>query len=81
MSLEFFEPAEAAAVMKCTEAWLQAGAAEGGRFPLEKWGKGKVVFTSEDIEAIARMLAVAPLPPAEQTPRFMGVRARRFRDL
>lgn len=80
MSLEFFEPAEAAAVMKCTEAWLRAGAAEG-RFPHEKWGKGKVVFTSEDIEAIARMLAVAPLPPAEQTPRFIGVRARRLRDL
>lgn len=80
MNLEFFEPAEAAAVMKCTEAWLRAGAADG-RFPHEKWGKGKVVFTSEHIEAIARMLDVQPLPPAEQTPRFIGVRAKRLRGL
>jgi hypothetical protein len=32
MDLEFFEPAEAAALMRCTEAWLREGATSG-KFP------------------------------------------------
>lgn len=40
MDIEFFEPAEAAALMHCTESSLFNGATSG-RFPHACWGKGK----------------------------------------
>ena len=43
--LEFFEPAEAAAALKCSEAWLRDGAATG-EFPHAVWGKVQIIFTS-----------------------------------
>ena len=59
MELEFFEPAEAAALMRCTEAWLREGASSG-RFPHACWGKGKIIFTSEHIAEIARLSEILP---------------------
>jgi hypothetical protein len=59
MDLEFFEPAEAAALMRCSEGWLRDGAA-AGRFPHACWGKGKIVFTSAHIEEIARLSEILP---------------------
>jgi hypothetical protein len=84
MDLEFFEPAEAAALMRCTEAWLREGAANG-RFPHASWGKGKIIFTSEHILEIARLSEVLPgstpngAPSAPKTvskERLIGTRAR-----
>lgn len=84
MNLEFFEPAEAAALMRCTEAWLREGAASG-RFPHACWGKGKIIFTSEHIMEIARLSEVLPgshppAGPAAAKPasreRLIGTRAR-----
>lgn len=84
MDLEFFEPAEAAALMRCTEAWLREGAASG-RFPHACWGKGKIIFTSEHILEIARLSEVLPGSkeqgvPANTRPaakeRLIGTRAR-----
>ncbi|MGO4253400.1 hypothetical protein AB4Y81_14185 [Paenarthrobacter sp. TAF1] len=59
MDLEFFEPAEAATLMRCSEGWLRDGAA-AGRFPHACWGKGKIVFTSEHIAEIARLSEILP---------------------
>lgn len=59
MDLEFFEPAEAASLMRCSEGWLRDGAA-AGRFPHACWGKGKIVFTSEHIAEIARLSEILP---------------------
>ena len=83
MDLEFFEPAEAAALMRCSEGWLRDGAATG-RFPHACWGKGKIVFTSEHIAEIARISEV--LPGSHHAPdvrernntstRLIGTRAR-----
>jgi len=83
MDLEFFEPAEAAALMRCSEGWLRDGAA-AGRFPHACWGKGKIVFTSEHITEIARLSEI--LPDAHQSSaatserntgtRLIGTRAR-----
>ncbi|GAA2865559.1 hypothetical protein JOE60_001625 [Paenarthrobacter ilicis] len=83
MDLEFFEPAEAAALMRCSEGWLRDGAASG-RFPHACWGKGKIVFTSEHIAEIARLSEI--LPGAHPTSnarggsdanaRLIGTRAR-----
>ncbi|MDR6438769.1 hypothetical protein J2790_003936 [Paenarthrobacter nicotinovorans] len=83
MNLEFFEPAEAAALMRCSEGWLRDGAA-AGRFPHACWGKGKIVFTSEHIAEIARLSEI--LPGAHRAPhvregnetnaRLIGTRAR-----
>ncbi|WP_311215112.1 MULTISPECIES: hypothetical protein [unclassified Arthrobacter] len=83
MDLEFFEPAEAAALMRCSEGWLRDGAA-AGRFPYACWGKGKIVFTSEHIAEIARISEI--LPSSRATPgvpersnsntRLIGTRAR-----
>ena len=84
MELEFFEPAEAAALMRCTEAWLREGASSG-RFPHACWGKGKIIFTSEHIAEIARLSEILPgsadpaLSPRAQstrTGRLLGTRAR-----
>lgn len=74
MDLEFYEPAEAAALMRCTESWLREGAASG-RFPHLTWGKGKIIFTSEHIAEIARIQEV----PIQSHPkeRLIGTRARR----
>ncbi|MCR1160367.1 hypothetical protein NEK97_02690 [Paenarthrobacter sp. UW852] len=83
MDLEFFEPAEAAALMRCSEGWLRDGAA-AGRFPHACWGKGKIVFTSEHIAEIARLSEI--LPTSHKSPavpgaspastRLIGTRAR-----
>lgn len=59
MNIEFFEPAEAAALMRCTESWLRDGATSG-RFPHACWGKGKIIFTSEHILEIAKLSEVLP---------------------
>lgn len=59
MEIEFFEPAEAAALMRCTESWLRDGATSG-RFPHACWGKGKIIFTSEHILEIARLSEILP---------------------
>lgn len=83
MDLEFFEPAEAAALMRCSEGWLRDGAA-AGRFPHACWGKGKIVFTSEHIAEIARISEIAPRSdPASDViernnthTRLIGTRAR-----
>lgn len=76
MELEFFEPAEAAALMRCTEAWLREGATSG-KFPHACWGKGKIIFTSEHIVEIAKLREV----PVHETPstqeRQIGTRAKR----
>jgi hypothetical protein len=84
LDIEFFEPAEAAALMKCTEAWLRDGAASG-RFPHACWGKGKIIFTSEHILEIARLSEILPgskelTAPANARPasaeRLIGTGAR-----
>lgn len=83
MDLEFFEPAEAAALMRCSEGWLRDGAASG-RFPHACWGKGKIVFTSDYIMEIARLSEVLPgADPAADSrqgnnanTRLIGTRAR-----
>jgi hypothetical protein len=84
VDIEFFEPAEAAALMRCTESWLRDGATSG-RFPHACWGKGKIIFTSEHILEIARLSEIlpgstgAPVPtrhqPASQE-RLIGTRAK-----
>ena len=84
VDIEFFEPAEAAALMRCTESWLRDGATSG-RFPHACWGKGKIIFTSEHILEIARLSEIlpgstgSPLPmrhqPASQE-RLIGTRAK-----
>ncbi|MDQ0102973.1 hypothetical protein J2T10_002630 [Paenarthrobacter nicotinovorans] len=83
MVLEFFEPAEAAALMRCSEGWLRDGAA-AGRFPHACWGKGKIVFTSEHIAEIARISEILPgsqsapdvRGQSNTTTRLIGTRAR-----
>lgn len=82
MNLEFFEPSEAAALMRCSEGWLRDGAATG-RFPHACWGKGKIVFTSEHIEEIARLSEILPATHPSPTghganpnARLIGTRAR-----
>lgn len=76
MDLEFYEPAEAAALMRCTEAWLREGAASG-RFPHACWGKGKIIFTSEHIAEIARLREVPVHAGSIPQERLIGTRARR----
>ena len=84
MDIEFFEPAEAAALMRCTESWLRDGATSG-RFPHACWGKGKIIFTSEHILEIAKLseilpgssgvsVAVSHAPAGKE--RLIGTRAR-----
>jgi hypothetical protein len=84
MDIEFFEPAEAAALMRCTESWLRDGATSG-RFPHACWGKGKIIFTSEHIMEIAKLSEILPggsvgqleitsRPAAKE--RLIGTRAR-----
>jgi hypothetical protein len=83
MDIEFFEPAEAAALMRCTESWLRDGATSG-RFPHACWGKGKIIFTSEHILEIAKLSEILPgsngshavsrRPAAKE--RLIGTRAR-----
>lgn len=83
MDLEFFEPGEAAALMRCSEGWLRDGAA-AGRFPHACWGKGKIVFTSEHIAEIARLSEILPgshpAPDVRErsnaSTRLIGTRAR-----
>ncbi|PVZ55202.1 hypothetical protein C9424_14165 [Arthrobacter sp. H-02-3] len=71
MDIEFFEPAEAAALMRCTESWLRDGATSG-RFPHACWGKGKIIFTSEHILEIAKLSEI--LPGSTGTPLSAGHR-------
>lgn len=76
MDLEFFEPAEAAAIMRCTEAWLREGAASG-KFPHACWGKGKIIFTSEHIVEIAKLREVPAHDTVSTQERQIGTRAKR----
>src|SRR3954454_24457555 len=82
VEIEFFEPAEAAALMRCTESWLRDGATSG-RFPHACWGKGKIIFTSEHILEIAKLSEILPgssglpsgsLPVTKE--RLIGTRSR-----
>ncbi|MGJ0383706.1 hypothetical protein OD998_01575 [Paenarthrobacter nicotinovorans] len=85
MDMEFFEPAEAAALMRCSEGWLRDGAA-AGRFPHACWGKGKIVFTSEHVAEIAGLSEILPTPhpssaahgsgSSTASTRLIGTRAR-----
>ena len=75
MKLEFFEPAEAASVLKCTEAWLREGAAKG-EFPHAVWGKGKIIFTSGHLKEIAQLREVRAHAPSTPTVRMIGTRAQ-----
>lgn len=75
MKLKFFEPAEAAAVLKCSEAWLRAGVVKG-EFPHTVWGKGKVVFTSSHLRQIAELREVRSVGQPRQPIRVIGTRAR-----
>ncbi|WP_324644835.1 hypothetical protein [Pseudarthrobacter sp. LT1] len=83
MDIEFFEPAEAAALMRCTESWLRDGATSG-RFPHACWGKGKIIFTSEHIREIARLSEILPgcktSPQSPEEPltkqRLIGTRSK-----
>lgn len=84
VDIEFFEPAEAAALMRCTESWLRDGATSG-RFPHACWGKGKIIFTSEHILEIAKLSEIlpgstgSPVPISHQRAsqeRLIGTRAK-----
>ena len=75
MKLEFFEPAEAAALLRCSEAWLREGAAKG-EFPHTVWGKGKVIFTSEHLVEIARLREVRIHKASAPAARVIGTRAQ-----
>lgn len=90
MDLKFYEPAEAAALMKCTENFLREQAYEG-KIPHLTWGKGKLVFTNEHIREIAALRTqpvrtAAPASQAEQiststsaSVRQIGTTAKRRR--
>ncbi|MBP1235194.1 hypothetical protein JOE40_000662 [Arthrobacter sp. PvP102] len=75
MKLEFFEPAEAASVLKCSEAWLRDGAAKG-EFPHSVWGKGKIVFTSVHLKEIAQLREVRLTSTSPASVRMIGTRAQ-----
>ncbi|UKA77105.1 hypothetical protein [Arthrobacter sp. FW306-07-I] len=83
VDIEFFEPAEAAALMRCTESWLRDGATSG-RFPHACWGKGKIIFTSEHILEIAKLSEILPGKTSSQLPesqllnkqRLIGTRSK-----
>lgn len=83
VDIEFFEPAEAAALMRCTESWLRDGATSG-RFPHACWGKGKIIFTSEHILEIAKLSEILPGSAGGSLParssrsqeRLIGTRAK-----
>ena len=75
MKLEFFEPAEAASVLKCSEAWLREGAARG-EFPHSVWGKGKIVFTSVHLKESAQLREVRSTSASPGSVRMIGTRAQ-----
>ncbi len=75
MKLKFFEPAEAASVLKCSEAWLRDGAAKR-EFPHAVWGKGKIVFTSAHLREIAALREVRTGGPTARSVRMIGTRAQ-----
>lgn len=79
MKLEFFEPAEAASVLKCSEAWLRDGAAKG-EFPHSVWGKGKIVFTSVHLKEIAQLREVRSTSPSPSSVRLIGTGPRHARN-
>ncbi|MEG9248043.1 helix-turn-helix domain-containing protein [Arthrobacter sp. Soc17.1.1.1] len=88
MELEFYTPAEAAELMKCTENFLRDQAYEG-KIPHITWGRNKLVFTSEHIREIAELRTrpvrtAAPASQAEQisasssaSVRQIGTRAKK----
>ncbi|MBG0740678.1 hypothetical protein IV500_14960 [Paeniglutamicibacter antarcticus] len=76
MRLEFYEPDEAAVLLRCSEAWLRAGAANC-EFPHLTWGKGKIIFTDEHLEEIAHLREVKPHILDADTRRVIGTRAER----
>lgn len=75
MNLEFFEPAEAATVLKCSEAWLRDGAAKG-EFPHAVWGKGKIIFTSVHLREIAELREVRAGGATAPSVWMIGTRAQ-----
>jgi hypothetical protein len=75
VDIEFFEPAEAAAPMRCTESWLRDGATSG-RFPHACWGKGKIIFTSEHIREIAKLSEILPVGAGTSTSGNAGPSAK-----
>lgn len=74
MQREFFEPQQAAELLHCSEAWLRAGAANC-LFPHLTWGKGKIVFTDEHLEEIAKIQEIPARPPTLPARRLIGSRA------
>lgn len=77
VDIEFFEPAEAAALMRCTESWLRDGATSG-RFPHACWGKGKIIFTSEHILEIAKLSEILPGRKSSQLPESQQLTKQRL---
>lgn len=57
--------------MHCSESWLRTGVAKGV-FPHLKWGKGKIVFTDEHLEDIARSMEVLPRLLKAPNQRLIG---------
>lgn len=74
MEHEFFEPQQAAELLHCSESWLRTGVAKG-EFPHLKWGKGKIVFTNDHLEEIAKSREVLPHPNIAPNQRMIGSRA------
>ncbi len=74
MKREFYEPQQAAELLHCSESWLRTGAATC-EFPHLKWGKGKIVFTDEHLEEIAKSREVLPHPLTTPHQRLIGSRA------
>ena len=74
MEHEFFEPQQAAELLHCSESWLRTGAANH-EFPHLTWGKGKLVFTDENLAEIARIREVPARSDASSARRRIGTRA------
>lgn len=85
MDLEFFEPAEAAALMLCCEGWRFVTALLPDASPMRAGAKEKIVFTSEHIAEIARISEILsgshPSPDIRErsspNARLIGTRARK----
>lgn len=74
MQYEFYEPQRAAELLHCSESWLRNGAARN-QFPHLIWGKGKIVFTDEHLEEIAKSREVKAQPPVPAKGRLIGSKA------
>lgn len=74
MQREFYEPEQAAELLHCSEAWLRTGAANC-EFPHLAWGKGKIVFTDEHLEEIAKSREIPAQATISKNQRRIGVSA------